>query len=144
MPDQTHWCGVREVRQDEEDRMNSWAHLPQAPYLFSWTHSLVLEEEIAIHSSILFLPEESHGQRSLVGYSPWGHKGLGTTEWLSTALFGASGKEPTCQHRRRKRLRFDPRVRRIPWRRAWQPNPVLLPGESPWSEEPGGLQCMGP
>ena len=21
-----------------------------------------------------FLPEKSHGQRSLVGYSPWGHK----------------------------------------------------------------------
>ena len=26
------------------------------------------------------LPEESHGQRSLVGYSPWGHKELDTTE----------------------------------------------------------------
>ena len=22
----------------------------------------------------VFLPEESHGQRSLAGYSPWGHK----------------------------------------------------------------------
>ena len=27
-----------------------------------------------------FLPEESHGQRSLAGYSPWGHKVLDTTE----------------------------------------------------------------
>ena len=26
----------------------------------------------------------------------------------------------------------------IPWRRKWQPTPVLLPGESPWTEEPGG------
>ena len=26
------------------------------------------------------------------------------------------------------------------WRWAWQPTPVFLPGESPWSEEPGGLQ----
>ena len=26
-----------------------------------------------------------HGQRSLVRYSPWGHKELETTEWLSTA-----------------------------------------------------------
>ena len=99
MPNQTQWCGIREIRQDKEDRMNSCAHLPQAPYLFSWTHSLVLEEEIAIHSSILFLPEESHGQRSLVGYSPRGHKGLDTTEWLSTALFGASGKEPPANTR---------------------------------------------
>ena len=26
-----------------------------------------------------FLPGESHGQRSLVGYSPWGHKEADTT-----------------------------------------------------------------
>ena len=26
----------------------------------------------------LFLPGESHGQRSLVGYSPWGHEELDT------------------------------------------------------------------
>ena len=32
--------------------------------------------------------------------------------------------------RRRNRCRFDPWVRRIPWRRAWQPTPVFLPGES--------------
>ena len=38
---------------------------------------------------------------------------------------------------------FDPWVRKIPWRRAWQPTPVFLPGESPWTEEPGGLQSMG-
>jgi len=31
----------------------------------------------------------------------------------------------------------------IPWRRAWQPTPVFLPGESPCAEEPGGLQSMG-
>ena len=28
----------------------------------------------------VFLPGESHGQRSLVGYSPWGHKELNSTE----------------------------------------------------------------
>ena len=33
----------------------------------------------------VFLPEESHGQRSLVGYSPWGHKESHRTEQLSTA-----------------------------------------------------------
>ena len=36
-----------------------------------------LEEEIATHSSILAW--ESHGQRSLAGYSPWGHKGSDRT-----------------------------------------------------------------
>ena len=43
---------------------------------------------------------------------------------------GASGKEPTCQCRRHKRHRFDPCVRKIPWRGAWQPTPVFLPAES--------------
>ena len=33
----------------------------------------------------VFLPGESHGQRSLAGYSPRGHKESDTTEQLSTA-----------------------------------------------------------
>ena len=41
-----------------------------------------------------------------------------------------SGREPTCQCRRRKRYGFKPWVRKILWRRAWQPTPVFLPGES--------------
>ena len=40
---------------------------------------------------------------------------------------GSDGKESACQWRR---LRFDPWVRKIPWRREWQPTPVLLPGKS--------------
>ena len=31
----------------------------------------------------VFLPGESHGQNSLAGYSPWGHKESDTTEWLT-------------------------------------------------------------
>ena len=30
-----------------------------------------------------------------------------------------------------------------PWRRAWQPISVFLPGESPRTEEPSRLQSMG-
>ena len=30
--------------------------------------------------TLVFLPGESHGQRSLVGYSAWGRKESGTTE----------------------------------------------------------------
>ena len=33
-------------------------------------------------STPVLLPGKSHGQRSLVGYSPWGRKELGTTERL--------------------------------------------------------------
>ena len=41
-----------------------------------------------------------------------------------------------------RRAEFEPQVGRIPWRRAWQPTLVFLPGESPWTEDPGGLQSM--
>ena len=55
---------------------------------------------------------------------------------------------PWCLRRLRIRLQcgrpgFDPWVGKIPWRRAGQPTPGSLPGESPWVEEPGGLQSMG-
>ena len=46
-------------------------------------------------------------------------------------LYGASlkaqmVKKSACQ---RRRLGFDPWVRKIPWRRNWLPTPVFLPGE---------------
>jgi len=34
----------------------------------------------------VFLPEESHGQRSLEGYSPWGHKESDMTEPITDAI----------------------------------------------------------
>ena len=52
----------------------------------AWVRSLgcddPLEKEMATHSNIF--PGECHGQRSLAGCSPWGHRELDTTEWLST------------------------------------------------------------
>ena len=42
---------------------------------------------------------------------------------------GTSGKESPCQRRRCRRLRFNPWVRKIPWKKKWQPTPVFLPGE---------------
>ena len=33
---------------------------------------------------------------------------------------------------------FDPWVRKIPWRRRWQPTPVFLPGESHGQRSPAG------
>ena len=35
----------------------------------------------------VFLPGKFHGQRSLAGYSPWGHKGSDTTQQLSMQAF---------------------------------------------------------
>ena len=47
-----------------------------------------------------------------------------TLLWLPRWL---SGKESARQC---TRLGFHPWVRKIPWRRAWQPTPIFLPGES--------------
>ena len=52
----------------------------------------------------VFLPRESSGQRSLVGYHLWGHTESDTTEATQHA----------CIYRKRK----------------WQPTPVFLPRES--------------
>ena len=40
-----------------------------------------------------------------------------------------SGKESAYQCQRHKRQRFNPWVRKIPWRRNQQPTPVFLPGK---------------
>ena len=57
---------------------------------------------MAPHS--ILLPGKSHGRRSLVGCSPWGHK---ESDITSLSLFTL-----------------------MLWRRKWQPSPVFLPGES--------------
>ena len=56
---------------------------------------------------------------------------------------GTSGKEPTCQCRRLKRHRFDPWVGKIPWRMAWKPTPVFLPGESHGQRSLMGYSLQG-
>ena len=42
-----------------------------------------------------------------------------------------------------RRPGFDPWVRKIPWRRAWQLTPVFLPGESLGQRRLARLQSMG-
>ena len=53
----------------------------------------------------------------------------------------ASRKEPACQGRRCERCGFNSWVGKIPWRRAWQPTPVFLPGD-PMDRGPDGPQSM--
>ena len=59
----------------------------------------------------------------------------GLPRWLS-------GKEPTCQCRRWRRG-FHPWVGKIPWRRAQQPTPVSLPGESHGQRNLAGYSLWG-
>ena len=62
----------------------------------TWVQSLSegdpLEKGMAIHSRQE--PGESHGQRSLVDYSPRGCKELDITEWLSTYAPGTGWQRP--------------------------------------------------
>ena len=70
------------------------------------------------------------------------------SDWteLNEILMGFhSSKESVCQCRRHKRCKFSLSVRKIPWRRKWQPTSVFLPGKfqaqrslagySPWGRK---------
>ena len=46
---------------------------------------------------------------------------------MGELLWLLGGKESACQ---RRRCKFNPWVRKIPWRREGQPTPVFLPGEA--------------
>ena len=50
----------------------------------------------------------------------------------------SNDKESACQHRRHE---FDPWVRKIPWRKKWQPTPIFLPGKS---HRQRSLACCSP
>ena len=67
-----------------------------------------------------------------------------TTFWVeATDLVGfpsdSDGKSIYLQCRRPG---FDPWVRKIPWRRKWQPTPSTVAWKIPWMEETGGLESM--
>ena len=94
--------------------------------------------------------------RDYLGTQHWFQNGKGVWQGciLSPCLFnfyveyimgfpsGTNAKEPSYQCKGRKRRRFDSWVSKIPWRRAWQPPQVFLPGESTLTEEPGWLQSI--
>ena len=68
-------------------------------------------------------------------YPLQGHVAEGRRELIPPAsLTGfpgrASGKEHTCQCRRCEKCGFSHLVEKSPWRGAWQPTPIFLPGES--------------
>ena len=82
------------------------------------------------------------------------HKRSSCLEWLSTTKLevftcklgfpgGARGKQSAYQCRRCKRHGLDPWVRKIPWRRKWQPTLVFLPGKSHGQRRLGGYSPWG-
>ena len=102
----------------------------------TWVWSLGWEDPLekgkATHSSILAWR---------IPWTPWTVQSMGSQSrtWLSlshgNSLFwtslmaqGSPDGKSLCQQCRRPYL--DPWIGKIPWRRKWQPTPVLLPGKS--------------
>ena len=123
-----------------------------------------LEKETATRSSILAwtIPwTEEPGRQQSMGSQRVGHNWVTSLSftmlwsrqisWRKLDIKGKfprrrTGKEPACQCRRLKRLRFDPWVRKIPWSRinlAMATCSSILTWRIPWTKEPGGLQSMG-
>ena len=98
------------------------------------------------HSTLIFLPGESHGQRNLAGYSPWGCKELDTTEQLNThthffdifsqvALIAQTVKNlPAVQETQVQSL-----GQGDPLEKGMATHSSILAWGIPWTEEPGGL-----
>ena len=60
-------------RRHEGHEFNPWVR--KIPWRRKWQTILEFSRKTPV-----FLPGESYGQRSLVGYNPWGRKELDTTE----------------------------------------------------------------
>ena len=85
-------------------------------------------------------------------YSPWGPKQSDMTEQLSLHRAGDHSVLLLCvslviQMVKNWAAMHETWVRFFSWedplKDTWQPTPVFLPGEFPWSEKPGRLQSMG-
>ena len=95
----------------------------------------------------MFLPGESPGQRSLAGYSPWGHRESDTTEQLTHTL-----RLVTLALLVAQMVKNLPAVRETQVQSLCQEDPLekemathssILIWEIPWTEEPGRLQSWG-
>ena len=62
---------------------------------------------------------------------------------LNLLVWASTSGEPTCQCRVRKTCGFHPWVGKTAWRRAWQPTPVFLPGESQGQRSVAGYSPWG-
>ena len=97
-------------------------------------HPVCVCLEICVRSSLLGRHSESKTWRWNSGILQCYLKScdMGDWDWHIFTIFpgGSDGKESAYQCRRCQRCWFYPWVGKIPWRRALQPPPVFLPGES--------------
>ena len=132
----------------EENRLWGWGSLESSDnrsllLLQNFRYDILglrLQTQMCIHNGICaryWHPNVTASCQSIC----YGHQGSPS---------GSAGKEPACQCRRCKRHGLNPWVRKIPWRKKWQPTPVFLPGKfhgqrslvgySPWGGSQG-VRC---
>ena len=112
------------------------------PYTMDGLGVMCIEESVALRSRG-FSPGAWHmvswlgtGFRASSGAEAWTPHLCSVRAWLlGLSVYPGlpqwfSGKESICQCRRHRRHRLEPWVRKIPWRRKWQPTPVFLLGQS--------------
>ena len=99
----------------------------------------------------VFLPRESHGQRSLAGYTPWGgaEKDMTEATKAAAAAFFHLGF-PSGSVVKNLPVRQEPQetwVRSLGQEDSLEESVTThfssLTWRIPWTEEPGGLQSMG-
>ena len=77
-------CGTSQVVQWQRTHLPMWEMQDMPARTLDQEEPL--EWEMATHSSILAW-KKFHGQRSLAGYSPWGHRELDMTEQRNTHVY---------------------------------------------------------
>ena len=104
-----HSSFTKEIKCNTWKRGESWKGILYVIDYLNYLNTLILRQyEIsAIHFRFIFRMPTSRG-------CDWY---MGLPQWLIS-------KECACQCRRHG---FDPWVRKIPWRRKWQPTPAFLP-----------------
>ena len=100
------------------------------------------------HPTPVLLPGKSHGQRSLVGCSPWGHEESDTTERLIWSdLILKKWASLVAQRLKHLPSMWEIWILSLGWEdpleKAMATHSSILAWKIPWTEEPGGLQSMG-
>ena len=124
------WQGGGEAERREAGTGALWLGCQLPPHLGALDPWSLLTHSPQLPPSGLLPPDPCPAS----GHSPLGAYLLQTPAAPALAL-GPQAEEMELEGH----LRCVKKNKNRNWRRKWQPTPGFLPGESPWTEEPGGL-----
>ena len=105
------WEGLGAGGEGDDRGWDGWWHHRLDGSEFAWTPGVGDRQR--------GLASRNRVAKSHIRLSDWTELNKGLPRWLS-------GKEFTCQCSRLRRCRFNPYVRKTPWRKKWKPTPVFL------------------